>query len=235
MSTPTFRPTFRRGGSAATDASAEDRLGTPLPNMPEPRRGDPKPIPAGRRANKYGAKCILCDGWVEGEQGLLAKTADGNWAAEHIECPSMAMEAAALDNVKPEVAQVPQVKVKGQVLYDGIYTYETMTAHRTFRLRTQPMDSDFMPGRQIISHLTGPDNTHDYEKFGHVMPDGTLKVWKRHEDKVTLVKHAREFLADPHGPNVLAAVACYACGRTLTVPASVNNGLGPECARKYGH
>jgi hypothetical protein len=28
--------------------------------------------------------------------------------------------------------------------------------------------------------------------------------------------------------------ACYRCGRTLTVPASVHRGLGPECARK-GH
>ena len=27
---------------------------------------------------------------------------------------------------------------------------------------------------------------------------------------------------------------CACCGRTLTVPASVHRGLGPDCAKKYG-
>lgn len=230
-SAPTFRPNFRRGGDAAKQAAQAE----PLPNMPEPRRGEPKQMPSGRRANKYGAKCINCQGWVEGEAGMLAKTDDGKWAAEHIECPSMVMEAAALDNLTPQVPRNVQTMVKGEVVYDGTYTYETTTAHRTFRLRTQALDDPFMPGRQIIAYLNGPDNERDYVKFGHIQPsDGTLKVWKKHEDRVTLVKDAHAFMADPHGPNVLASIACYACGRKLTVPESVHNGYGPECAKRFG-
>jgi NADH pyrophosphatase NudC (nudix superfamily) len=88
-----------------------DRLGvqtgtgmvaTDAPQVPSFSRGSAgaaaaaTPAPASSaRANKYGGKCVDCNGWVEAGAGLLAKDAAGKWAAQHIECPDVAPVAPA--------------------------------------------------------------------------------------------------------------------------------------------
>jgi len=209
-------PSFRKTGQMAASA----------PEAPAPST-EAKP----ERRNAFGAKCASCGAWVEAEQGSLSKIA-GQWIVRHFpECPGEGAPEA------PAKTDFVQNHVGGQPLFDGIYTYETATAYRTFRLRTQPLDADFMPGKQIIEVLMGRDNDNDYERIGHLVAgrngaDATLKVWKRWQGRTTIVEAAEAFVADPHGPAVTPSVACYRCGRTLTVPASVHNGLGPECAKK---
>lgn len=219
MGAPTFRPrNFNPQQGAA-----------PKPQPTAPAN------PGALRTNKYGGKCANCGVYVPEGAGMVEKRGTG-WAVMHIQpCPEPGSEATKVAEAAAAEPKHEQNVVKGQPLFDGIYTYETPTAYRTFRLRTQGLDDDFMPGKQIIEYLTGADNEHDYTSFGHLLParNGvTLRVWKKHQDKVTLVKDAEAFLADPHGEHVLASVNCYRCGRTLTVPASVHNGLGPECAKK---
>lgn len=214
-------PTFRRGSLGQAAAEAEARQTTA-----------PAARPSGAlRANKFGAKCENCGVFVPEGVGMIEKRG-AKWVVLHIErCPEPGSEE---NRVAQAAAQEPKHQVnevKGQPLYDGIYTYETQASYRTFRLRTQGLDEEFMPGVQLISYLTGPDNERDYTGFGHVK-GGRLYVWKKHQDKATLVKDAQAFMADPHAAHVTQSINCFRCGRTLTVPASVHNGLGPECARK---
>lgn len=210
-------PNFRRGGD------------NPLPNMPAPAKPEPSSKPYTGRTNKFPAPCVNCGVRVEAEAGRLTNE-DGKWVVSHIPpCPSMISEVVATTPV------LQQTVIKGEVLYDGDYTIEDLpSGHRTFRLRTQAVDDDFMPGKQIIAVLNGPDNERDYLSFGTLSATGRLSVWKRQAERVTIIKDAEAFLADPHRPEVLKAIACYRCGHKLTVPASVHNGLGPECAKKAG-
>lgn len=212
-------PAFRKAADVQQAADAAPAAPQRTQQNPAARQADYKP-------NQYGGKCHACGVYVPAQQGMLVGSRQTGWGVQHVECPADGQAAP-----QEQAATHQQNVINGEPLFDGIYTYETLTAHRTFRLRTQGLDEDFMPGVQIIQHLTGPDNTHDYESFGHIK-GGRLYVWKRFSGRETLVNAAKEFLADPHGDNVVAAINCYRCGKTLTVPASVHNGLGPDCARR---
>lgn len=66
-----------------------DRL-LALPDAAPVAQAAPAAKPAARR-NRYGAKCIRCNVWIEAEGGLLAKDANGKWAADHEgDCPAKA-------------------------------------------------------------------------------------------------------------------------------------------------
>lgn len=214
-------PTFRRGNIGESRSKAA----TPTTaSAPTPREGAARP-------NRYGGKCTNCGVWIEAGQGNLVGRA-GSWGVEHIgACPEPGSEANKVAEAKASEPTHQVNVVNGEALYDGIYTLETATAHRTFRLKTQALDDDFMPGKQIVQHLVGADNERDYQSIGHIF-NGRLSVWKKHQDRKTLVADLHTFLADPHGEHVVQSINCFRCGRTLTVPASVHNGLGPECAKR---
>lgn len=147
---------------------------------------------------------------------------------------SEAMRAAEAEFGRPQVSNpdgsVVLEAMAPETIYDGIYTVEDDQGHVTFRLRTQKADDDFMGGRQLVGYLTGADNDHDYTTIGHLTETGTARVWRKHQSKERIVDALRTLLADPEA--AVKAVHCFACHRTLTVPASVHDGLGPECARK---
>lgn len=122
----------------------------------------------------------------------------------------------------------------------------------TLRVRTQPVDSSFKPGDQVVGYLVGSDNESDYVSFAHVTtrpatatPQASpinpqFAVWHRfkrslikgHEPHVLLqvllaspIKHAQSF--------GLKSKRCSCCGRTLTVPSSIAAGIGPVCAARF--
>lgn len=118
---------------------------------------------------------------------------------------------------------------KAQPLRDGKYTVETATGHRTFRLRTQASDDEFMPGAQIVGYLSGPDNQRDYTNFG-TTTDGTLKVWKKHRGNEALIADVTTLLSNPE--QALESVHCYRCHQELTTPESIALGMGSDCRKK---
>lgn len=207
------RPTYSRPRRSYAATEGQRPLFTKASVAPE------KAAPA-VRPNRYGAKCVDCSAYVPEGEGRLDKV-EGKWVVRHIApCPA------------PEVSRVEAsvtIEPGSETLYDGIYTVEAPGAHRTFRLRTQREDADFMPGAQLIAFLSGADNDSDYTNFGSIK-DGKLKAWRRFTGNIALVRDAETLLADPAG--ALSSASCFRCGRTLTVPASVHNGLGPECAKK---
>lgn len=175
----------------------------------------------GVRANKYGGKCGSCGGYVEAEAGRVDQV-DGKWVVSHNVCPEVPAEA-------------PAPVEDATALPEGIFTVVTDEGHTTIRVTRQSADDDFMPGRQLVAYLSGPDNTRDYTRFGHVLLDGSVKVWARHQASEHLRVAVRVLLGDPSAARLAYAMEssrCSLCNRVLTVPASVHAGLGPECAKK---
>lgn len=113
--------------------------------------------------------------------------------------------------------------------------------HRTFMIRTQPADHRFAAGQRIVSLLVGRNNENpfDYNGFGFVNRDGTIRVWRKKRSGV-FPKYAR-MLERPERYMELGAVyefagKCRVCNRTLTNPESIESGIGPVCAQNYtGH
>lgn len=141
-------------------------------------------------------------------------------------CPSNISAAQYEDEVAPHAP------------WDGLYTIEDPRSgidHRTFRLRTQEADADFAPGKQVIAYLSGPDNEKDYTGFGFIDQNAFgyfVRVWSRHRDNLGVQRDAEQLLKD--ADNFLTDAKCIRCHRTLTVPASVHQGYGPECVKKVG-
>lgn len=133
---------------------------------------------------------------------------------------------------------------------DGIYTVEYdgwLKSHaggreyRVLKLETQPLDANFAPGEQVIYFQTGADNENDYAGFGFLKPDARVISWKKWREAaegrfVEEIEHAvSALIGDPKAAGLAYARQsgnCWRCGRTLTVPASLNAGLGPVCATK---
>jgi hypothetical protein len=130
------------------------------------------------------------------------------------------------------------VKIDAKVAVpDGTYTVEFADgSYRTLRVRIQPEDSDFMPGQQVVGYLRGSNNDHDYTNFAH-LKRGEVYVWKKHRDSTEIIEALRVLVGDPKAAAIAYARQsgrCALCGRTLTVPASIEAGIGPVCAKGAG-
>jgi len=110
--------------------------------------------------------------------------------------------------------------------------------HRTFRIRTQPADAKFAPGKRVVSLLTGPDNGHDYTGFAFA-DEGGVHVWAKYRAREfeadTVYQTYARMLADPErwkarGCVYLFEGRCRVCNRALTDPESIRSGIGPVCA-----
>ena len=106
-----------------------------------------------------------------------------------------------------------------------------------------------VPGKVSVSYLCGSDNEASYKAFAFVGANG-INVWQRFRQESRIVEAAKILwaiaqteagLGEAHEKFLqqaeayaLASGRCMRCHRTLTVPASLHRGLGPECANKEG-
>lgn len=107
--------------------------------------------------------------------------------------------------------------------------------HRTFRIHTQPLDAKFKPGMRILSLLVGPDNGGDFKQFAFVDEFGAVKVWRKVKSRVTdkfaaMIERPDDFMRN-FGLRYQFEGKCRKCNRRLTSPESIENGIGPECAK----
>jgi hypothetical protein len=142
---------------------------------------------------------------------------------------------------------------------DAIFTVANPEGERyTFRVarpRTTRQD------RFYVSHLNGPDNTSDYKYMGIVVrEDLSIQITARSAYRIPETGNAdwRGILAlskkscsapkqisvflwalyalntgnIPQGYKIMHAGRCLRCGRILTVPESIETGIGPECLKK---
>jgi hypothetical protein len=125
-----------------------------------------------------------------------------------------------------------------QAVANGLYTVvKPEGGHVTFRV-CDDWRADARPGSQVVKVLTGSANETDYTGFAFL--GGTnLTVWKKFRGGAgdTWARLFRVVQQDAQAAGEAYALAsgnCYRCNRTLTVPASIHRGLGPDCAKKVG-
>lgn len=95
---------------------------------------------------------------------------------------------------------------------------------------------------RFVSLMNGPDNESSYAFFGTIFQDGKF----RHSHKARMGADAPAAKAwawfwsnlQKHHLSPTVEVwhegKCGRCGRTLTVPESIESGYGPECAGRMG-
>lgn len=105
--------------------------------------------------------------------------------------------------------------------------------HRTFQVKTQKDDANFMPGRRIVSLKSGPLEAR-WITFG-LVDLGRVILWRKNRDS-DFFKWAARFLANPSEFEDKVALKlegrCRVCNRKLTTPASIDTGVGPVCGSK---
>jgi hypothetical protein len=118
--------------------------------------------------------------------------------------------------------------------------------HRTFRIRTvHNAKKEYMEGKRLVELLTGPDNSSDYLAFAFIGTDvdfepGKVRVWRKFQgtaackseyEKFADILNRQDYWAS-RGVQFLASLRCRRCGRKLTTPDSIRDGLGPICRDK---
>ena len=125
----------------------------------------------------------------------------------------------------------------------AIFTLQGKDSRYTFKVsKAEPKPgSQYTQPAYFVSLLTGPDNLSDYT-YGGLLNVQTGQVRITRASKYTLdstpIKAfnwaiGRIWRGLPIDPATFYHIGrCARCGRALTVPSSIESGLGPECAGK---
>lgn len=135
------------------------------------------------------------------------------------------------------ITNTPETTKLSIVTHNGVVTATNKEtgAWRTFRVRTQPDDANFMPGRRLVSLLAGPDNSFDFIAFGYVDDNGKIVLWKKHRGSAFyewVAAYLVNTAAYAEKVDTLFEGRCRKCNRALTTPESITSGIGPVCAGK---
>lgn len=88
----------------------------------------------------------------------------------------------------------------------------------------------------FVKVLTGPENSSDYQYLGAIFSGNSFRVTKKSHisDKAPSARAFSWFFDHIEDPRVEVwhEGICGRCGRRLTVPESIESGLGPTCAGK---
>jgi hypothetical protein len=129
---------------------------------------------------------------------------------------------------------------------DAIFTVEMPGGgHHTFRVQHVEPSDRWPHETWFVKALTGPDNENSYSYLGKLDPfTGQMATtakscWPADALPVRLLNRilARIWCDDHaayewHGYKTHHEGRCGRCGRRLTVPKSIESGIGPECARR---
>jgi len=116
--------------------------------------------------------------------------------------------------------------------------------HYTFKVEHAEANGRW-PENWFVKLLSGSDNETDYKTFGMLNPEtGQLRLTRKTNlnDESWVVRLLRRVFANVYagtperiedaGFHVHHEGRCGRCGRKLTVPSSVETGLGPVCLAK---
>lgn len=136
---------------------------------------------------------------------------------------------------------------------NAVFTLRSVSTQKRYTYRVQKVDDPKRPDTYFIKLLVGPDNNHSFAYMGMLYPKRKgIKVESTKKSllsvsKSELMSLAPSFKALDFAVNwmlvhptitpkieVWHSGRCGRCGRTLTVPESVQAGIGPECAGKMG-
>lgn len=109
--------------------------------------------------------------------------------------------------------------------------------HRTLWVKTMPDDSSFAPGQRMVAMLIKSDNDdwRSYRGFGFIR-EGKVVLWSKAKDSPIYVRLAALLNnldeAASLGYKIRLEGRCRICNRVLTVPESIDKGIGPDCAAR---
>lgn len=107
--------------------------------------------------------------------------------------------------------------------------------YRTLQVKT--MRKGNLKGSTILKIKEGQF----FNAVGFLSADNRIRFWDRIKFSIPAERRDRiqravdRIVADPAQAGLAYAMQesrCFRCGKELTVPASIHNGMGPECARK---
>jgi hypothetical protein len=115
----------------------------------------------------------------------------------------------------------------------------------TYKVTHKAADAKW-PEKWFVAYLNGPDNWTNYRNFGQIKKGNsgmffsmTAKAVEAGLTPASLPVAGFEYAfrninagQEPKNLEVWHAGKCGRCGRLLTVPSSIEMGLGPECASK---
>lgn len=113
-------------------------------------------------------------------------------------------------------------------------------ARYTFRINQAKDDDGEKKPMWFVGLLTGPDNYADYNYVG--MLNGEFKLTAKSKFKPDSIPvrafhylwHHIDAGTMPPQMEIRHEGTCGCCGRKLTVPSSIDRGIGPECAANMG-
>ena len=117
-------------------------------------------------------------------------------------------------------------------------TSQKTQARYTFKInRCKDRETGEVKDLWFVSLLSGPDNESDYQYVGCI--NGTFKLTSksRFKQDSTPVRAFSYFWQNvdagrmPPSMEIRHEGTCGRCGRALTVPESIDRGIGPECAK----
>jgi hypothetical protein len=114
--------------------------------------------------------------------------------------------------------------------------------HLTYKVSRAHNDDGSAKDLWFVGVLTGPENTSDYSYLGIISETGEFRTTGKSKfaPDSTVARAFNYFwkhaVADaiPADLEVRHSGHCGRCGRLLTVPESIEAGIGPECAGKMG-
>lgn len=159
------------------------------------------------RPNAYPATCVRCGARIPAGQGLLARTDDGRWAADHpADCPE-----------KPIVtAHQPTAAAREKVNHDGMYQTSDGTI---YKVQIAKNGSGNLYAKRLILDT---DQRGTSARFEYA-PGAIHNLYA---DQRMTTEQAAAFGA-------LYGICCN-CGRDLTDEDSIARGIGPICAKNFG-
>lgn len=216
-----------------------DKVATTILSATALANGQPAPRPAGSgkvMTSRYNGKCADCGGFLP--EGSTIRY-DGK-AHHYPECPEQSepvSEPEPEESISPTASSEPTSSSAS--IPDGKFTLEFEDGHhRTFRVITQKADASFAPGKRVVKYLSGSDNEFESSYTGFAFLEGnTIKLWSRFRSDSALANDAQALTNADRAKELglkyaLASGNCWRCGHTLTVPASIHAGVGPDCAKK---
>lgn len=151
------------------------------------------------------------------------------------------------DNVMRIHKQIPAASEALKFLLAGnarVTLKSTITGkHISYRVQCPKDDEGNLdPSIHFVKVLTGPDNDSDYQYIGYIRDErffhgGGKSFASKDAASVIAFGWALKHLSAlemPEGLEVLHEGRCGRCGRVLTVPESIESGLGPICAGRAG-
>lgn len=116
--------------------------------------------------------------------------------------------------------------------------------HYTYRITYKAANGQW-PEKWFIKYLGGPDNTKDYFYLGEVnLQTGAVRLTSKScvgadSYQYKMANRVLQAIFRGDGSRIIESGwdvhhegKCCRCGRALTVPESIESGIGPECAKK---